>query len=194
MSSISGSGSSTQGILQYLQSLQASQSASQTPSATDSTSSGNASNALQALGGGHRHRGGGKGGGASAFFSQIQTAVTSALQSAQSSGSTTDPNQTIQNAIEQVFKNLQNGSTATGSASTASNSSSAASGSTRSTDGSGSTQGSAFAQLLQANGVDPEQFHSDFLSAIQSAQSGGSPDASSVFSGFPTGSAVDTIA
>jgi len=194
MSAISGSGDGTQGIFQYLQSLGGSPSTSQTASTAGATTGGDASAALQGIAGGPHHRGGGKGGGDS-FFSQIQSAVASALQSAQSSGANSDPNEVIQSAIAQVFKNQQNITSGTTSQASATD-----------TDGNGDTDSagtaenggvmakSAFAQLLQSNGVDPEQFHSDFLAAIQSAQNGGSADSSSVFSAFPTGSAVDTIA
>jgi hypothetical protein len=193
MSSISGSTTSTQNLFSYLQSLAGSQSTSPTASTTTTTSGSDSSTPSVS---GHHHHGGGKGGGASAFFSQVQSAVTSALQSAQSSGSTSDPNTVIQDAIAQVFKNQQNitGSTTDTSGSTTGTSDSSTTGSTSATDTDGSTAQSAFAQLLQSNGVDPEEFHNDFLSAIQSVQSGATATASSVFSAFPTGSAVDTLA
>ena len=187
MSSISGT-SGTQGIFQYLQSLSGSQATSQAAATT-----------TQAISGGHHRPGGGKGGDSSGFFSQIQSAVTAALQSAQSSGSTTNPNTVIQDAIASIFKNQQNvtGSSANSTGTTATATDPDGDGDTDApgvTDSDSSTAKSAFAQLLQANGVNPEQFHQDFLSAIQSAQSGGSASASSVFSGFPAGSVIDTLA
>jgi hypothetical protein len=197
MSAISGSGSGNQqAILQYIQGLQQSQSSKQSTLLKSSSSNSNdPSSTIQSLFGGHHRHGGGKGGGksggASAFFSQIQSAVTSALQSAQSSGSSSDPNKVIESAIAQVFKNQQNITGGSSSQASASGSSSQGSGQT---NASSSTTQSAFAQLLQANGVDPEQFHSDFLAAIQSAQSGGTLSASSVFASVPTGSVVDEIA
>jgi hypothetical protein len=192
------SGNSAQSIFHYLQGLSGSQPTSKTTPTTGATTNGDASSALQGVAGGHHHRGGGsKGAHASEFFSQIQSAVTSALQSAQSTGSSSDPNEVVQNAIAAVFKNQQNitGGAASQSGTTGSTSGASNAGGASSSSATGnSTATSAFAQLLQANGVDPEQFHSDFLSAIQSAQSGGSTDPSSVFANLPTGSVVDTFA
>lgn len=202
--SISGGG---QSIFDYLQSLRGSQQASQTSStsstdpstATTSTSAttttdpdGDSNGSSHKVGGHHHHHGGGGGG---AFFKQVQSAVTSALQDAQSSGSDSDPNSVIQTAIAQVLKNHQNGSassTTGDSATGASDTDGSSGGATGSTSGADSK--SAFAQLLQSNGIDPQQFHQDFAAAIQAAQTGGSTDPSSVFSSFPTGSAVDTVA
>ena len=105
----------------------------------------------------------------------------------------------IQNAIAQVLKSQQNGSS----------SSSSTSGTTsvakNDPDGDGdtdtpgvadsdsSTSQSTFAQLLQSNGVNSQQFQQDFLAAIQSAQNGGATNPSSVFSGFPTGSTLNVV-
>ena len=105
----------------------------------------------------------------------------------------------IQDAIASIFKNQQN---ITGSLATSTGTTAAAndpdgdrdSDAPGVADTDGAAAKSAFAQLLKANGVNPEQVHQDFLSAIQSVQTGGSASASSVFSGFPTGSAIDTLA
>jgi hypothetical protein len=45
--------------------------------------------------------------------------------------------------------------------------------------------------MLQAMGVDPQQFHSDFLAAVQGAQ-GGQVDPSTAFQSFPPGTTVNT--
>lgn len=183
MSSVGGLG---QSIIQYLQNLNSNPLASQTATASDASivqdADGDGDGSTQGVGGGHyHHHGGGE------FFQQIQSAVTSALQSAQSSDLSSDPNQVIQNAIAQVIKLYQSGANSTADQ-TASN------GTPSPADGKGPAANGAFAQLLQSNGVDPQQFQQDFLSAIQSAQSGQSADAASVFSSFPSGSAVDTVA
>ena len=53
----------------------------------------------------HHHGGGGGGGGGDGLFSQIETAVTSALQNAPAGS---NANQTIQGAIASVLQNAQN--------------------------------------------------------------------------------------
>ena len=60
-------------------------------------------------------------------------------------------------------------------------------------DGSASGAQAAFAQLLQSNGVNGQQFQQDFLAAIQSAQGGDSSDPSGALGSFPPGSLVDTF-
>jgi hypothetical protein len=142
MSAISSVGSNSS-LYQFLQNLQ------QSSGLGSATSSGSGVQGAQ-----HHHRHGGGGGG---LMSQVQSAVTSALQSAQASGSTADPNQVVQSAIAQV---LQNGSTTSAAGGTA-----ATSGTT------GSTSPQAFFQTLQASGVTPQQFLSDFMAALQSTQS-----------------------
>jgi hypothetical protein len=134
-------------------------------------------------GGGHHHHGGGN------FFQAIQSAVTNALQSAQSSGDDADPNQIVQSAIEQAMQSFQSG--ASDSATQTGN---APDGTADVTNDDDSSAGSKFAQLLQSNGIDSQQFHQDFLAAIKSAQGGGAADANGVFSNFPPGSVVDTSA
>ena len=51
--------------------------------------------------------------------------------------------------------------------------------------GEGTIATQAFFQNLQSLGVDPQQFHQDFLAAVQDAQSGNNVDASSPFKTFP---------
>jgi hypothetical protein len=123
-----------------------------------------------------------------ALFQQVQQAVTGALQSAQGNSSA-DPNQIVEQAITSVIQQ------ALSSAST--------SGAADSDDGAPSTDTAAsanqsgiqaFFQELQANGVNPQQFRSDFLSAVQQSQQGTNVDPGTVFGSFPTGLSVDTAA
>jgi hypothetical protein len=170
MSAISSTSTgSTSNLYQFLQNLQQS---SGTSSASGSGSS------VQGTHHHHRHGGGGGGGG---LMSQIEDAVTSALQGTQSSGSTSNANQIVQNAITQV---LQNGSTS-GTTTTA-----AASGAgTTTAGGSAAPSPQAFLQTLQTAGVTPQQFLSDFMAALQATQGGQGSSASSL-----TGSLVNATA
>lgn len=129
----------------------------------------------------HHHHGGGQ------FFQKLQTAVTDALQSAKADGSS-DPNQVVQNAIENVLKGDQSSTPDGSSDQTNTATDSAASGSI---DPQAARE--AFFQTLQSYGVDPAQFHQDFLSAIHDARNG-NDDPSSAFKSFPPGSNVDTTA
>src|SRR4051812_35054769 len=90
---------SVSGLSSLYQSNSAYASQVRAPDSTDAAdaSTGAGENAPQELQHAHRH-----GGGHGQFFSKLQAAVTSALQSAQSDG-TTDPNQAIQSAIESVL-------------------------------------------------------------------------------------------
>jgi hypothetical protein len=203
MSSISGIG---QGINPYLQSLSVTPPASQATTATASTATqgttDDSGTSSQAVSGGHHHHHHGGGGGGGSLFSEIQSAVSTALQSAQTNGSASDPNKVVEDAIAQVIKNHQNGASGTQNQTSPSatdpdgdgDTAAASTGSTGSTNSTGSTDRSTFDQLLQSNGIDPQQFQKDFLSAVQTAQNGGSADASDVFSNFPPGSVVDTLA
>ena len=111
--------------------------------------------------------------------------MTEALQSAKADG-TSDPNQVVQSAIESVLKGGQtqssDGSTDQSTASTDADASS-------SVDPHAARE--AFFQTLQSYGVDPAQFHQDFLTAIHDARNG-NDDPSSAFKSFPPGSNVDT--
>jgi hypothetical protein len=193
MSAISGYDPRTHYL--YLQSLNASQLAAQNAAASQTKpaqdSDGDSDGSTQSSSGGQGVSGG------DPLFQQIQSAVTSALQSAQSSASTNNPNQVIQNAITQIFKSKQNNANGQSGQTSVSGNDPDGDGDTDTpgvADNDGSTTQSAFAQLLQSNGVNAQQFQQDFLSAVQSAQNGGSSDASSVFSTFPPGSLVDTLA
>lgn len=186
MSSISGLGSSA--LLQYLQGAKGKQKASKSAATTLANiigdSDGDSDGSSQGILGAQQGQSG-----SGSFFQQIQSAVSSALQSAQSSGPTTNPNQVIQNAIAQILQNQRNitnglsGSDPDGDTDTQGVA-----------DQDGSTIQSVFAQLLQSNGVNPQQFQQDFLTAIQSAQNGGSPNAPGALSSLPTGSLVDVLA
>jgi hypothetical protein len=195
MSSISLGGISPS-LYTYLQGVNStkktSQSAPTPPVTTAEDSDGDSdgsSSSTQATSTSRQHDGG-------AFFQAIQSAVASALQTAQSSSLTTNPNQVIQSAIAQVLKTQQNGAESnSGQTSVAAND----------PDGDGDTDApgvadsdtsntqTVFAQLLQSNGVNAQQFQNDFRAAIQSARSGVSAIPGSVFSGFPTGSTLDVV-
>ena len=147
-------------------------------------------------------------------MSQIINTDQSALQN--SSNSSTDPNQVIQNALEQLFggsgsssSTSSTTSTTDGTDSTANILATAASGTTApattssastdstdgdasSTDSTGDTQQS-FSQLLEGFGVNPQQFRSDLITAL-SASGGGSPNSSALFQSFQPGSGVDAVA
>jgi hypothetical protein len=196
ISSISG-GTSLYSYLQNLSSTTESQTTAPTSATTDTNTaaSTSASGSGQSVQGAHHHHGHGKGG-QSQLFQQIQQAVTTALQSAQQNGST-NPNQTIEDAIASVFKNQTAGAAsqqqtaATGQTPSADGD---ADGSTTGAVGGGSSATQAFFQNLQSLGIDPAQFHQDFLAAVQDAQGGTNVDPSSLFQSLPPGSIVDTTA
>ncbi|HWE94464.1 MAG TPA: hypothetical protein VG269_10905 [Tepidisphaeraceae bacterium] len=188
VSSVSGAG---QGLYQFIQSLSAagSSQAAAATSPTDPTSASAASSSGQAVqGSGHHHHGGG------GKFKQIEDAVTSALQAAQSSGTSQDPNQIIESAISKVLQNTGSAAPATGSATQAPGTDPDGDGSsaTGSTSAATPPGGNSFLQALQTLGVSPQQFHSDFLAAIKDAQ-GGNPNPATAFQSFPPGTTIDTI-
>jgi hypothetical protein len=172
-------------IYQYLQSLNAqAQSANATTTtgtttqaATPTTPVSLATQPVQSQRH-HRHGGG-------ALFKQIEAAVTSALQSAKSSGSTADPNTIIQNAIAGVLQKngVTNTNSATGQTAAA----------TRAVGQAGSNQQSvqAFLQLLQANGINAQQFQADFLAAVKNAQNG-KVNPATALQALPPGTGVNT--
>lgn len=195
ISSLSGSGM-TQWLQQIAQqqSTQAVQTAAaaSTSSATGTTGSiastgSQAGSGSQGVHHGHHHHGGGGGGN---FFSQIQQTVTSALQSAQSNG-TSDPNEVVEDAFTSLLKNMGFGTNSAAAGTTNSSAgtdSDAADASGRVDSGNSAQQ--TFQSLLQSVGVSPQQFQSDFLTAVKEAQ-GGSVNPSTAFSGFPTGTTLD---
>ncbi len=121
---------------------------------------------------------------------QLEAAVNSALGAAQQDP-TADPNQIIAGAIEQTFQPAATGTTSgANSSGTASANSSAA---TDPTDPDTSAATQSYLQALRTYGVDPQQFHSDLLSAVKDAQHG-NVDPSTVFRHFPLGSSLDAVA
>jgi hypothetical protein len=119
--------------------------------------------------------------------------VTNALQSAQATGSTSDPNKTIQSALEKIFKNGIAGNTA-GSSSSSANSDAT------STDAAATAQDvddakQSFLDTLKSFGVTADQFQQDLKTAVQQASaSGGQVNASTAFASFAPGSLVDAVA
>jgi hypothetical protein len=195
MSSISGYNPSA--YYQYLHNLYSSQQAAQ----SNSTSKSKSAQKSGGSSGGSTQRTAANPppGSTGSLLRQIQSSVTSALQSAQSSGSGADPNQVVQSAIAQILKNHQNSSNAPPPPPPAGASETDPDGDGDTdtpgvADSDGSSSQSAFTQLLQANGVNAQQFQQDFLSAVQSAQNGGSSDAGHALASFPPGSLVDTLA
>lgn len=194
-----GSAGSVSGLYQFFQGVSVNNtttltSGTSTTGAPDGTISTDASQTGQ-ISGHHHHHGGGGGG---AMFKQIQSAVTSALQTAQANGTDQDPNQVIEDAISSVLKNAGNGTSATSSTIAGATQSATDPDGDGDTDGSGAAEGAesarqSFFQGLQALGVDPQQFHQDFLAAVQNAQNG-NVDPSTAFQSFPPGSGVDTFA
>jgi hypothetical protein len=91
-----------------------------------------------------------------ALFKQIQQSVLSALQSADNSGSTADPNQIVQQAIANVLRQNNPNTTA---------------GSTSQTGDSNR----AFFDTLNQYGIDPSQFRADYAAAVKDAQNGLNP-------------------
>jgi hypothetical protein len=181
VSMISGLSGSASGLYSFIQSLSPGNQTSATTAAASNPPQ-SVSGQITGAGGGHHHHH--AGGGA---MKQIQDAVTNALQTAQSSGSSSDPNKIIEDAIAKVLQN--NNAASTG----------AMQGSTGDADGDGggstgasATQGQSFQQLLQSFGVSPQQFHQDFLSAVKDAQ-GGQMNPLTALQSFPVGSMVDVI-
>ncbi len=122
---------------------------------------------------------------------QIENAVTSALQN---STPGQDPNQLVQNAIASVLQQGQQGASASGTTGQNGGTSDGTD-SADGTNGSGQLSQSQFEQLLQSNGISPQQFQSDLKAAFSDDGSGGqSVNFSTLFQSFPPGSAVDTTA
>ena len=178
MSSISSVGS---GLLNPLDPYSLQQASGQgTTGTSGADSTGTAADATEGTDGteassGHHHHHHGGGGGIS---SQIESAVTSALQDAPDGS---DPNQTIQDAIAGVLKNSSGQPTGT----------SATPGAAGDAE---STSATDFNTLLQQHGIDPKQFQQDFQTAVGNIQQGGSVDFGSLFKSFPPGTTVDATA
>jgi hypothetical protein len=196
MSAISSIGGSGQGLYQFLQSVSVNGAAA-TSSASATAAQPNGTDATGAAGAQphhhHHHHGGGGGGGD--LFKKIEDAVTSALQSAQTqgNGAATDPNQTIENAIAQVFKQQQGPSTSGAAPSSADGNSPAAAAPSSDAQSSETSARNAFFNALKSFGVSPQQFHADFLAALQQSHDG-QPNVGVALQSFPPGSVVDTTA
>ncbi|MGA2231514.1 MAG: hypothetical protein ABSH22_11490 [Tepidisphaeraceae bacterium] len=195
MSAISGYDPNS--YYQYLQALNHSQLAAQNAAgARAAAAQSGGEDAAGSAQGSYGSPRGGYGGGP--LFQQLATVVTSALQTAKSSGSGADPNQVIQSAIAQVIKNQPNPPPGNPGQAPPPDNDPDGDGDTDTpgvADSDGSSAQAAFTQLLQSNGVNAQQFQADFLAAVQSAQSGDAGDAtdpSGALSSFPPGSLVDT--
>jgi hypothetical protein len=180
--SVSGISSNSQdsALFQWLQAIKSQQATPQGSGSgndSDGDNDGSVGGVQGTTGHPHTHRLGG-------LLQKIAAAVTSALEDSANQGS--DPNQVIQDAIASVLNGQDTSSTANGTATDSSN--------TNTSDGSsGSNPLQQFAQLLQTYGVSPEQFWSDFQTAVQGVQgSAGSNPLLSALLG--PGSSVDTSA
>ncbi|HEX4056300.1 MAG TPA: hypothetical protein VHX86_18725 [Tepidisphaeraceae bacterium] len=188
MSAISGLSGS--GMTQWLQQIAQQQSTQAVQTAAAASTCGaagsTASTASQGVHHGHHHHGGGSSGGN--FFSQIQQTVTSALQSAQSNG-TSDPNGVVEDAITSLLKNMGVGSNSAAEGTNSTGDSDSDTDASGGVDSATSAQQS-FQSLLQSAGISPRQFQSDFLSAVREAQ-GGSINPGTAFNSFPPGTNLD---
>ena len=182
MSSISST-QAGQGLLQYLQSLPGASAANSTASTAPVTSPSASSSAISTAVASGKTRGHHHHGDTSGFAKLLQT-VTTALQSAQASGSTTDPNQTIESTLEKIFKNGIAGSTA--------GTSTKAAATPAETNATTDSAKQLFVDTLKSFGVTPEQFQQDLTTAFQQA-SGGQFNPSTAFASFPTGSLIDAV-
>jgi len=111
------------------------------------------------------------------FFQSLQQSVAGALTSVQGNTSA-DPNQVIEQAITNALKQAGGSSSSDSDSDSDSNTSTSA--------------GQSLSDTLQSYGISPQQFQTDFLSAVQQSQQGQTVDPSTVFSGFPTGLSVNT--
>jgi len=133
---------------------------------------------------GHHHHHG--------FASKVESAVTTALQSAPSGS---DPNQVIKDAITQALQAGKSGGKSgnDGDASDPSGAGGIAGTTATGTSSvNGSSNSNSFVQLLQSYGINAQQFQQDLQSALSSQQTGGSGgsgvDFATLFKSFPPGS------
>lgn len=189
-------GSISSGLQSYLQGLSANTSvanlasavgAAATSSTTGSTASTANSSAASTTSGtssathSHHHR---------TAMKLIQSAVSQALQQAQTTGTSEDPNKIVEDAIASVFKNgLTSPSETTASDTLAGQSADDPGTSNNLPDASTST----FLQALQNFGITPQQFQQDFTAAVKDAQNG-SANINTALQSFPNGSNVDVMA
>jgi hypothetical protein len=171
---------------------------SSTSAASSATSDGTASSATQSgalrVGGHHRH-----GHGFGKQFEQIQDAVTSALQSAQSSGGASDPNKVIEDAIAKIFKQAGSAPSASGATTAAQDSAANDPDGAADVDAPGqadtdnNSSPQAFFKSLASLGVSPQQFRNDFLAAVKDAQQSGNVDVGAALKSLPKGLTLDAI-
>ena len=121
-----------------------------------------------------------------AFLSQVQQAVTTALQSAQADGAS-DPNQIVEDSIAKLLKNMGVGSNSATAATTNSHANSTVNPSATAPSDSANQ---AFASLLQSMGISPQQFQADFQAAVKDAQRG-SANPNAALRSIPIGSTLD---
>lgn len=131
--------------------------------------------------------------GVGGLLQSIETAVTSSLQHASSSG--VDANQTVESAISQVLQRTESQKTNSAQSSQtqaadADADNDATAGSTAETD---RTAREAFFQLLRDNGISPQQFRDDLMAAIRSSGEL-QLDRATAFQNVPAGLTVDTAA
>ena len=191
MSSVSSVG---QGLFQYLQGLSGTSSSTSVSSPqvvggtdTDGDNDGSTGSAVQGAGH-HGHGHGGKG----ALFQKVASAVTDALQAAQSDGNSDGTDQIIQNAISQVLGGT-NGSTTDPSTTAPAADPTASGAASAQADGNSGSPAASFFQTLQGFGVTPEQFRKDFLAAVQGSK-GTQANPQALAQAFPPGSAIDVTA
>ena len=178
------SNSNPSGLAQWLQSIQK-QQASQLASGSSIFKTASQPGATPSPSQSQAHKSSGSQATNSQLFTQIRQAVTTALQISKNSGSTTNPNQVVENSIANLLKNLGFGGSAAASTLAAAESNG------QGPEQTGSPNASeGFQKLLSSVGITPQQFRSDFLAAVQSAQSG-SANPSSAFKNFPTGNILD---
>jgi hypothetical protein len=169
LSAVSNSGNAS--LAQWLQSIQkshASQLASGTSVFNASNQPGATPAAAQIQLGKALHGSASCKSGGTNFFSQLRQTVTNALTIAQNSGSGEDPNQVVQSAIASLLKNMGMGSNASAMGTLA-----AAESNGQGPEQAGSpsfTEG--FQKLLASANITPQQFKSDFLSAVRQVQTG----------------------
>jgi hypothetical protein len=108
------------------------------------------------------------------FFQSLQQSVAGALTSVQGN-TAANPNQVIEQAITNALQQIGGGSTSDSD----------------SNSDTSTNAGQSLSDTLQSYGISPQQFQTDFLSAVQQSQQGQTVDPSTVFSGFPTGLSVN---
>jgi hypothetical protein len=178
MSTVSGVGDSGLDWRQLIAQLNRQQQAQQSGRNAEGGQTG-PDQSVSAVGQHHHrhHHGGGE------MFKKIEAAVTSALQSADSSA---DPNKVVEDAIATIFQGESGGT----------NESVSDGQSTDGTNASGQTQSSskadrqAFLDFLQQHGISADRFRQDFMAAVKEAQAG-QPNAATAFQSFPPGTTVD---